>query len=119
MPESVKLNESLGIIEVASFGTVTREDSLQSLREINAYLAQKSAKCVLVDARKQTVSSARAANISKFAEMLPRGVKIALLYTRNHPNDAEITFLAASAIANSVSFRMFEDKDAALAWLKE
>jgi hypothetical protein len=118
MPENVNLNTSSGIIEVESFGKVTKEDSLASLDKINTLLAQSGSKSILVDVRRQTASIARPENIAKFAAKLPQGVKIAIVYFKGHPNDDAITFLAASAIAKPVNLRIFDDKADAVDWLQ-
>ena len=119
MPENVKLDKGSGIIEVESFGKVTKEDSEISLEKIRRLLKEPGVKSILVDVRRQAVATPRAANVSEFAGKLPKGVKIAMVYSKRHPNDGAFTFMTATAICHSVNMRMFDSREAALAWLAE
>ena len=119
MPEEIKINKTRGVIEVHSYGKVTKEDSLASLERIAGLLKEPGVNSILVDVRKQAVATPRAANVAAFAAKLPKGVKIAMLYSKDHPNDGAFTYMTATAICNSVSMRMFDSREAALEWLAE
>lgn len=119
MPETVRLREDLGIVEVRSYGRVTVEDLILS-REAVAELCQTHAITrVLVDAREETLMPSTAAllefggSLSRLDSLRP--VKQAVVVSLATQDDVRI--IQAAAMNRGAQIRIFESLEKAMAWL--
>ena len=113
MPENVKINKELGIIEVNSFGEVSKDDIVSSLVSVDKISIETEISKVLVDTREVT-SFPKTLEIFGVAESkVPRGIKFAVIV-----GDAE-TPRFFETVARNRGFQMqnFRTKDEALKWL--
>ncbi|RKY82085.1 hypothetical protein DRQ07_02315 [candidate division KSB1 bacterium] len=116
MPEKITFNEKLGIIEILSFGDVTREDSLLSLKKINELMEQTGCRKLLSDTRKQE-STPDAADIYNFGKNLPHSIKLAVIVSENQPTLDDVVFVDNVAYNRGINVKMFHSKDTAVKWL--
>ena len=117
MPETVTLDEDLGIVRIESFGDVTAEDLTASLASALRIHKERGLTRGFVDATKVT-SYPSTLSIHDFgsqaAESL-RGMKVAIAASHGILNDPR--FFETVVRNRGASLRIFDSPDAALAWL--
>ena len=116
MPEKVTLNEQNGIIEVASYGVVTKQEIMDSIDIVMKIHREKGIDKVLVDSRQQT----RMPNTMEIIELFskfPDNLKVAVWVSETQPTVKDEAFLETVAINRFFKFRMFFSEEQALAWL--
>ncbi len=119
MPETVSINEDLGIICVRSYGEVTEQD-LHTSRELTAKAYQEHGFTnVLVDAREE-VSLPQTASLYDFVSGLlgadmPRTMKFALVVSEHTKRD--LAFIETVAVNRGLLVSIFDSCSAAVAWL--
>ena len=116
MPETVSLNDELGIIEVRSFGDVTVEDIEDSFREIKRVREESGVGKVLVDASEQT-SMPGTADSFKITSNMPHFVRIAVFISEGQSTEEDLLFVETLAISCGAIFRVYYSKEEAIDWL--
>jgi hypothetical protein len=117
MPESVTLNEELGIIEVHSFNTISTEDISSSVNLVQHISNETGIKKVLVDTLEQEAMPS-ITSILNLARAFPRNVKIAVLCSKEQTTFKDILFTENAALYQGISIRHFTSKTDAFQWLK-
>ena len=117
MPDEIMINHSEGLIEIRSFGTVTKEDIEVSISEILRLQEEAGFSKVVVDTTKQT-SMPRTFHIFDLFSAFPRDIRFALIVDREQHSYRDIRFAETVSMNNNVSLRLFETREAALEWLK-
>ena len=110
MPEIVKYLPQHQIIEVKSLGTVTTKDIRQSFKEIKLIEKEKSVQRIFVDHSDVVV-------LPTDVEAFNLGSEIAIYYSNSI--EEHLRFFHEVAKARGSKVKLFEEKDAALEWLKE
>ena len=116
MPEEITVIKELGIIEVFSYGKVTREDSESSMASLEKIINETNFTKVLADTRKQE-SAPGTMDIFNFGELLPRSIKIAILATGEQSTAQDVKFAENVAYNRGVNIKTFTSKEKALEWL--
>ena len=118
MPETVRLDDKLGIIEVRSFDDVSLSDVDNSLIEIQQIRKETGVDKVLVDVRKQT-SMPELCESFQIASSLPNSLRIAVLFSEGQPTEEDISFVKSVAASSGVAIETFSSEHEALAWLTQ
>lgn len=118
MPETVRLDDQLGIIEVHSFDDVSLSDVDNSLQEIEQIRKETGVDKVLVDVREQT-SMPEMSESFQIASSLPHSLRIALLFSEGQSTEEDIRFVESIAASGGVAVQAFSSEDEALRWLSQ
>ncbi len=119
MPETVTIDEALGLIRVDSSGDVLAGDLARSLRSVLGIVEAKGLRKVLVDTREQT-SLPSVLVLYEFGEKLSeltRDLKHAVVVSRHSLKDLRV--VATVSRNRGVQMDFFDCPEAALAWLNE
>ncbi len=117
MPETVTIDEALGLIRVVSAGDVLASDLARSLESVLGIVEARGLRKVLVDTREQT-SLPSALVLYEFGTRLSdrtRGLKHAVVVSPRSIKDLRV--LATVARNRGVQLEFFDCPEAALEWL--
>jgi hypothetical protein len=117
MPEQITVRKELGIIEVDSYGSVTREDSLSSLAALEELMKETGITRVLSDTRKQE-STPSTVDIFDFGAHLPQSMKLAVIVSERQPTAHNVAFVDDVAYNRGVNIKVFGSRSEALEWLQ-
>jgi len=118
MPEKVTPNEAHGIIEVSSYGVVTKQDIMNTVDIALKVTREEGINKVLVDTRRQTVMP----NSSEVTEMFsdfPDDFKVAILVSEKKPTAKDVVFLETVAVNRFFKYQAFSSEEKALAWFNQ
>jgi len=118
MPDRIRLNEGLGIIEVDSYGSVTKEDIAGSISGVRRILEEKGINRILVDTRGQEAMPGTVSIFELFSRF-PLGFKVALLVKKSQPTSADQSFVETVAVNRGIQIQIFHRKTEALEWLDQ
>jgi len=116
MPEEVVFLDDFNLIEVRSFGKVSKKNIEKTVFEIVKIQTEKHAFRVLVDTTKQTEMPNPTEIYNIFTDF-PSDVKVALLTNANQKTEKEIYFCETVAINNGKMFKIFVNRNDAIKWL--
>ena len=117
MPENITINKELGIIEVHSYGDVTRDDLDLSLVTVKQIEKDTGIRMVLVDTTEQeTMPSIM--DIFGFAEKLPAIFRFAAVVSEKQPTKNNHNFLETVAVTRRINMKVFSARKEAIDWLK-
>ena len=117
MPDEITINKSEGIIEIRSYGLVTKEDIESSISEVIRIRESDGLYRVLVDATQQD-SMPRTFNIFDIFSSFPRNIMCAIIVDKKQHNFPDLRFAETVALNNNVLVRLFESREDALEWLQ-
>ena len=115
MPDYIIFNENLSLIEIDSTGIVLKEDIQKSIERVNQ-LSLSGINRVLVDTTKQ-IKLPSTFDVFEIFSMFPRGIKVALLVSKNQSTFGDINFAETVAMNRGISVRVFETREESLSWL--
>jgi hypothetical protein len=118
MPETVTVNEELGIVEIRSFGKVTREDLARTVDQVERVRREIGTDRVLVDLRGQESLPGTLDLFAFGAEVLPRTLRVAGLVCADQATIDDLRFGESVARNRGAELRLFDSFDEALAWLR-
>ncbi len=118
MPEKIILNEQRGIIEVSSYGIVTKQDIMNTVDAALKITRGKGINKVLVDTREQTAMPDSSEVVDIFSDF-PDDFKVAMLVSEEQPTAKGVAFLETVAVNRFFNYRIFSSEEQALAWLNE
>lgn len=116
MPEEITINQELKIIEVMSYGDVTREESMASVKTLEELISKTGIKRVLSDTREQQ-SVPSATDIYNFASSLPRDMKCAVVLSDYQTTAVDVEFADTVAHNRGILIKKFSSREDALEWL--
>ena len=116
MPDKVRVNEELGVIEVDSFGNVVKNDIAQSIASVRDILAERNISKILVDARRQEAMPSTQSIFELFSTF-PREFKVAILIAESQMTSDDLSFVETVSMNRGISIRGFAQKEQALQWL--
>ncbi len=116
MPETVTLNEKLGVIEVRTFGDVTTEDIANAEREVERIQGETGIDKVLADSSGQA-SLPETTDMFQVASAIPKSRRIAVLISEGQPTEDDVLFSESIALSCGALYRVFYSKEEALDWL--
>jgi hypothetical protein len=116
MPDKIQVDEDRGIIEVESFGEVSKADIAQSISNVRQILIEKGINKILVDARKQETMPSTMGIFNLFSTF-PREFRLALLAAQSQETEEDLSFAETVGMNRGVRLRIFYEKAQALRWL--
>jgi hypothetical protein len=117
MPSSVKLNKAGDLIEIQSYGVVTKEHIAESIARVKELNKKSAISIILVDTSKQE-KLPDAFELIKLANTFPTQMKVALLITESQPTKDGIHFVETANLNRGVDVKYFTDKQQAVQWLR-
>lgn len=117
MPDELTINHSAGIIEIRSYGAVSKEDIGSSMSEIQRVRENDGLDRVLVDATEQD-SMPRTFDIFDLFSTFPRNIRCAIIVVKKQHNFPDLRFAETVSVNNNVDLRLFETRESAIDWLK-
>jgi hypothetical protein len=118
MPETVTLNEELGIIEVRSYGIVSANDMASSIESVKKISKKTGIDRVLVDAS-DLQAMPDTVDIYDLANEFPRRTWIAVVGSEDQTSFRDLVFGETVATNRGVYIRVFTSEADALKWLGE
>jgi hypothetical protein len=118
MPEKVKLNEELGIVEVQSFGTVAFDEMAESIKNIKKIHEEMGVGKVLVDASDMTAAPSTG-DMFNLASMFPQDLRLAIVISKDNALHENLDFGKTVALNRGVLISLFNSREEALKWLLE
>jgi hypothetical protein len=121
MPETVTVHEDMGVIEVHSFGQVTKKDLLQSLETVDRIYQKRGFYKVLIDAQEEegipnTIDLfVFSANMEK--AYIGKTGRFAVVISEKTRKDLE--FLVGKIQEKGITANSFMSVDEAIDWLKD
>ena len=115
MPDEIRVDEELGIIEVRSYGEVSKEDIAKSIAEVRHIFATKGIDKIFVDTTKQE-NMPGTVQIYDLFRSFPREFKLALLMQEPQATERDIAFAETVASNRGAQVKIFYEKERALAW---
>ena len=116
MPDEVKVNEECGIIEIRSYGEVTKEDIAHSIAEVCRLNLEKGINKVVVDTTEQEQLPGTMGMYELFS-LFPRDLRVALVSEDLQPTARDIHFIETVAQNRGIKIRVFPSKEESLNWL--
>jgi hypothetical protein len=120
MPETITVHDDLEIIEVHSFGQVTKEDLLQSLKAVDQIYQERGYNKVLIDAQEEE-GIPNAVDLFMFGGNMEQSYigktgRFAVVTSEATRKDLE--FLVKTIREKGVKINTFMSVDEALDWLR-
>ncbi len=117
MPENITINKELGIIEIYSYGDVTREDLDLSLATVNQIREDTGIIMVLVDTTEQEKMPS-IMDVFDYAEKLPQTFRFAIVVSEKQPTINNHNFIETVAVNRSINMKDFFSREEAVEWLR-
>ncbi len=118
MPEKVFVNKQLGIIEVKSYGIVTRENLSSVLESIEAIMKETGIYKVIVDTSEEKILP-NMWDLDGFGASIPATLKIAIVVIDEQPTARKTEFVKNVTSFNGVQIQTFASRQNSLEWLNE
>jgi hypothetical protein len=116
MPDKVHVNREQKLIQVQSYGVVTRDDIAESIASIREIFDSEGINKVLVDTTGQEKMPNTIDTFELFAAF-PRAFRLALLIQQSQVTERDIAFAETVGFNRGVQVKIFHDKEPALRWL--
>ena len=116
MPDEVRYNQELKIIEVESYGDVTRDDILGSIEKIKRIQTDTGVDKLLVDTTRQE-KLPDSVDIFEIFSAYPRTIKTALLLNPTQATAEDVEFVETVALNRGKKMKALDDRERALQWL--
>ncbi len=117
MPERIFYDKKAGVIKVDSYGKITKETIMTSLKKVKEIEREIGTKNVLVDTRKETTFP-DITEIYELGDHFPVVTKFAILVSSKQATEEGIKFIETIARNKGVSMQIFKSEEKALEWLK-
>lgn len=118
MPDEAKINLDLKIIEIQSYGNVTKEDIENSIKLCLKIFDLHGIKNVVVDTSSQ-VKMPSVSGIFQIFSNFPKQFNLAILIKENQKTEKDIRFGEDVAVNRGVNMKMFYTRTEAIKWLNE
>lgn len=118
MPDVVRVNDELGIVEIESHGVVSKDDIAASFDQLKAILETQKIDKLLVDTTKQETMPTTG-EIYELFTAFPTEYKMALLIDESQKTAEDISLVETVTVNRAIDARLFTDRAEAIAWLTE
>ncbi len=116
MPDKIRVLEDRGIIQVQSYGVVTKEDIAESITKVRQILDTEGISKILVDTtRQETMPST--IGIFELFSTFPREFMLALLIQPSQATAEDISFAETVGLNRGIQVKVFYEQGHALQWL--
>lgn len=116
MPDEVRFNREQNVIEVKSYGVVTKADISNSIKLIQQIQQETGVDKLLVDTTGQE-SLPNAIEIFEIFSVYPGEIKTALLVNKSQTTADDVEFVETVALNRGKSMQVHYDRELALRWL--
>ena len=116
MPDNIRVNEERGIIEVQSYGIVSKEDIVDSMIQARRIFDTKGFNRILVDTTKQE-KMPTITDIFDLFSTFPREFRLAMLIQESQVTAEDISFTETVGVNRGVRVKIFHEKEQAMHWL--
>jgi type II secretory pathway component PulC len=116
MPVDVFVNKDLGVIEVRSYGVVTREDLFSALESTKVLINKINNNKVLVDTSEEK-ELPNILDLDDFGSSIPKYMKMAIVVTDEQPTAMRSRFIGNIASIKGAKTNTFTSREDALEWL--
>ncbi|MFX0204371.1 MAG: hypothetical protein ACFFDT_00170 [Candidatus Hodarchaeota archaeon] len=117
MPEDVTISKDLGIIEIHSYGHITKEVVVSTIELVKKIGDESGIRAILVDTTEQK-SVPRTVDTLNLVQMLPLSTKLAFLISDKQETKNDIYFLETAAFNANVKAKIFYSKMEAIEYIK-
>ena len=118
MPEHVKVNNELEIIEIQSEGDISEADLYTALNKVMSLYKSTGISLLLCDTRTQQSLPAIGA-YKRFIEQIPRSITIAVLLSATGRTSNLQHFGEVVASQTTTFYKTFYEQSKALQWLRD
>lgn len=115
MPDVIKINEESDIVEIKSFGVVSKKDIKSSIAKATQINEEIGINKVLVDTTEQE-SMPNTFDIFFLFSRFPRDLRVALLANQDQSTLKDIIFSGTVAVNRGITVRIFKSREKALSW---
>ncbi len=116
MPVELFVNKDLGVIDVRSYGVVTREDLFSSLESAKMLVNETNINKVLVDTSEER-ELPNLLDLDDFGSSIPKFIKVAIVITNEQPTERSARYIGNVASIEGVHIDTFTTREDALEWL--
>ena len=116
MPDEIRVDEDRIIIDVHSYGMVSKEDIAESIAKIRQIIDETRINKILVDTTKQEAMPCTI-DIFELFSTLPREFKVALLVEQTQATARDIRFVETVCINRNTLTKIFQEEEQAVQWL--
>jgi|GEM_PF-1963252 len=118
MPDKVKLNEELGIIEIYAYGELTVKQMAKSDQEIRRHHEATGISRVLVNAS-EISGMPSTTDLFELLTKVPDFIRLAVVMPKNSPVHEDQRFASTVVLNRGGEYRVFDSAAAALEWLTD
>ena len=117
MPYELKVNKESEIIELNAFGSISRDDVIESMKKVDRLSEETGIKLLFVDSRQV---DAMPSTIDQFelTSKFPRFLKMAVLIPVESELTATYRFGETVGVNRGIPIRVFVSESEAFEWLK-
>ena len=116
MPDEINVDEQSGIIHVRSYGILTKNDVLDSIRQMSQINTEMNINKVFIDTREQE-KLLNVLDIYEIFTKFPKHIFVALLAEEDQKTFPNVSFTETFCQNRGLKVKMFFSKDAAMEWL--
>ena len=117
MAHELKVNKKSGIIELRSYGSVTREDVAESMKMVNRLSEETGIRLLFVDSR-EVDAMPNTTDVFELTSKFPRFLKIGVLITADTELTETYKFGETVGFNRGIPIRVFVSESEAIEWLK-
>ena len=116
MPNDVRLNEELGVIEIRAYGALTKDEVLQAISEVRRIFDERGFTKILADVTEVEAMPTFLETFELFSTF-PKGFRRALLVHKSQSLIHNLAFGRAVSVNRGLPIKVFTDRQKALQWL--
>ena len=116
MPDKVVYNRELGVIEVDSYGVVTRDDISGSIEKIQQIQREQGVNRLLVDTTRQD-QIPNSIDILEIFSNYPDDIQTVLLVEGEQATEEDVYLVETVAVNRGKNIKIYRDREKALEWL--
>jgi len=117
MPYELNVNREAGIIELRSFGSVSKAEVIEVMKEVVHLSTEIGIVLLLVDSR-QTRAMPNTIDMFDVTSKFPRAIKMAILVSEDNELMESYLFGETVGVNRGIPIRVFVSESEALEWLK-
>ncbi len=117
MPCELNVNREAGIIELRSFGSVSKAEVIEVMKEVVHLSTEIGIVLLLVDSR-QTSAMPNTIDMFDVTSKFPRAIKMAILVSEDNELMESYLFGETVGVNRGIPIRVFISESEALEWLK-
>jgi hypothetical protein len=117
MPEVLKVNQSLNMVEVRSFGVVSKEDIIHTISNVLSIYHDTGIFKALAETT-QVQKLPGLADLYRVFSTFPKEIKLAILVTKSQATLRDFSFIETVALNRGATIKLFYENKKAHKWLE-